>query len=126
MSDHCLSYAIPNMLVIEHTHPGRLSPTSPINRYRALLIEASRCIGGIRDSGPEIRLAGDIIGALPKARQEWAANRRAVMTSAAFLATTARVLTERRAAYVPANVAMEAIAARWSVTQTQTRATHGV
>ena len=38
------------------------------------------------------------------------------MTSDTFLATTARVLAERRAAYGPADVAMEAIAARWSVT----------
>ena len=38
------------------------------------------------------------------------------MTTDTFLATTARVLAERRAAYGPADVAMEAIAARWSVT----------
>lgn len=38
------------------------------------------------------------------------------MTSDTFLATTARVLAERRASYGPADVAMEAIAARWSVT----------
>ncbi len=38
------------------------------------------------------------------------------MTSDTFLATTARVLAERRAAYGPADIAMEAIAARWSVT----------
>ena len=38
------------------------------------------------------------------------------MTTDSFLATTARVLAERHAAYGPANIAMEAIAARWSVT----------
>ncbi|OYW56045.1 MAG: hypothetical protein B7Y80_03065 [Hyphomicrobium sp. 32-62-53] len=38
------------------------------------------------------------------------------MTTDTFLAATARVLTERRAAYGPADTAMEAIAARWSVT----------
>ena len=38
------------------------------------------------------------------------------MTSDTFLATIARVLAERRAAYGPADIAMEAIAARWSVT----------
>ncbi len=38
------------------------------------------------------------------------------MTTDSFLATTARVLAERRAAYGPAGIAMEAIAARWSVT----------
>ena len=38
------------------------------------------------------------------------------MTSDTFLATTVRVLAERRAAYGPADIAMEAIAARWSVT----------
>jgi len=38
------------------------------------------------------------------------------MTTDAFLAATARVLAERRGTYGPADVAMEAIAARWSVT----------
>lgn len=38
------------------------------------------------------------------------------MTTDTFLANLARVLAERRAAYGPAEIAMEAIAARWSVT----------
>ncbi|OYW56699.1 MAG: hypothetical protein B7Y80_01025 [Hyphomicrobium sp. 32-62-53] len=38
------------------------------------------------------------------------------MTAESLLSKTASVLTERRAAYGPADIAMEAIAARWSVT----------